>query len=180
MPRKALVAEITQARRRARFTLQHYGLAKMNPVSALTPYTCVLACLESYLGGVGPQLTQCDILKSYPQFCLNPDPQKQHEFGAMSDSQLIAFCNQLGIACSGFKDFRQKELEVVLTSLGKNEAVFFFAHWRRSGHHCVRFSRIIKSGEYEVMNPYFLSGKLEPVLLSDLVIWDFRFYRLTK
>jgi hypothetical protein len=152
----------------------------MNPVSALTPYTCVLACLESYLSEVGPALTQCDILKSYPQFCLSTDPKKQHEFGAMSDSQLIAFCAQLGITCVDFKDFRQKEVEMVLSSLGKNETVFFLAHWQNSVHHCARFSRIIRSGDFEVMNPYFLKGKLESVSFSDLVSWDFRFHRLTK
>jgi len=78
-----------------------------NRVPALTPYTCGLACLESYFSDIGRPLDQCEILKKYPQYVTNSDPSKFNEFGATSDTQLVDLCRHLAFVADRYEDLRQ-------------------------------------------------------------------------
>lgn len=58
----------------------------MKLVSQLTPFTCVLACFESFLYDQGVFVSQAEILKSHVDLCINPHDEVK--FGAMDVSRL--------------------------------------------------------------------------------------------
>ena len=153
----------------------------MKLVKALTPYTCALACLESFFSDVGHQLDQCGMLKNHPQFLTNSDPNKVHEYGATNDSQIVALCRHIGFKADWFKDFRQVEVESAFTdALQKKAGVLILSFWKNQWNHCVRLSQIKVPGAYEVMCPALQQATLEDVTFADLVSWGFRFIIVSK
>ena len=153
----------------------------MKLVKALTPYTCALACLESFFSDVGYQLDQCEMLKNYPQFLANPDPNRFHEYGATNDAQIVGLCLHVGFKAGLFQDFRQVEVEQSFADALKNNAgVLILSFWQKQTHHCVRLSKIKAAGIYEVMCPALQDAKLLDVTFPDLVSWGFRFIIVSK
>lgn len=153
----------------------------MLPVTAvpqLTPYTCSLACLESYFLDLKKPFPQHEILKQHYPILEIQDPQHKHEYGAADDSKLIKLCMALGFTAVLYKDFRQKEVEKAFgDALTKDHGVLILALWNNQNNHCVRLSRIKAPGDYEVMIPYFYppnAGMID-VSFADLVSWGFRY-----
>jgi len=148
----------------------------MTLVPSLTPFTCALACLESFFLDIESTLNQCEILKKFPQFCTNPDINKRHEFGAMSEDQMVGFCRHLNFKVGYFRDFNQLNVEASFRNwLLPNKCVLICLLWKGQTNHCVRLSRIISDGKYEVMNPSLGVAEWSEVTFDELVDWDFRF-----
>ena len=150
----------------------------MQPLSAISPYTCALACLESYFSDIGVGTTQCDILRDHPTFCSNPA--KPSEFGAVTVQQLAALCQHLGFTFTPYKDHRKNLVDSLLQSLTSDSTALIYANWNLRGHHCVRFHQILPTGNYEVMNPQFQSPKIESVPFKDLVDWNFEIFVVSR
>jgi hypothetical protein len=148
-----------------------HSITFMTLTSALTPYTCGLACLESYFSDIGRALDQCEILKKYPQYVTNPDASKFNEFGATSDTQLVDLCRHLGFMADRYEDFRQDVVDEWFDRWLTNK----FCVLLYLGGHCVRLSQIISAGKYEVMNPKLGTVDLEEVTFNALVERNFSF-----
>jgi len=148
----------------------------VSSVFALTPYTCALACLESFFLDIERPLDQCEMLKKYPQFLTDPDPNRRHEYGAASDVQIVGLCSHLGYKVGLFQDFRQGNIEKEFQdALDKKAGVLIMALWDRKDAHCVRLSKIKVPGVYEVMSPSLQKADLLEVTFPQLISWNFRF-----
>jgi len=145
-------------------------------VDQLTPYTCSLACLESYFADVQKPLSQADMLKQHYQVLQIHDPKHRHEYGAADDGKIIGLCTALGFSAGLYMDFRQQEVERAFQdALGKKSAVLILCFWGNQDHHCVRLSEVKMPGVYEVMCPGFPTSGLVNVTFPSLVSWGFRF-----
>jgi hypothetical protein len=148
----------------------------MTLTSQLTPYTCPLACLESYFSDINRPLSQCEMLKNHRQFVESPDPSRRHEYGALDDARIVGLCTHLGFKAGLYQDFRQQEVESAFSdALGSNAGVLISAFWQKQTNHCVRLSKIKNPGVYEVMCPMFPGAQFIDVTFPDLVSWGFRF-----
>jgi hypothetical protein len=153
-------------------------MATLTP--ALTPYTCALACVESWFSDIAHPLDQRQILKRYPQYLTNPDPAKRHEYGATNEEQIVALCRDEGFTANYYKDFRHQIVEKLFAdTLATNGCVLFCALWMKRTNHCVRLTGITAPGKYEVMNPSYGNAALSPVTFDELVEWGFRFVLVT-
>jgi hypothetical protein len=145
-------------------------------IPQLTPYTCCLACLESYFADIGRPYSQAEMLKSCRRVLESPDPGRIHEYGALDDARIIGLCTHLGFSAGLYQDFRQSEVEQAFAdALGKSDGVLISAFWKKQTNHCVRLSAILSPGLYEVMCPAFQAATMEKVTFPDLVSWGFRF-----
>ena len=154
----------------------------MTPTPQLTPYTCALACLESYFSDINQPHSQCEMLKNHYRLLENPDPERRHEYGAATDAQIIGLCTHLGFVAGLYQDFRQPEVEKAFTgALATNAGVLIPAFWKRTTHHCVRLTQVKSPGLYEVMCPLFHhDAQFEDVTFPNLVSWGFRFIIITQ
>lgn len=146
-------------------------------INQLTPYTCVLACLESYFEDIQKPKTQCEILKDCFAVIKNPTDERK-DYGAISDVQVVALAAFLGFQAGLFMDFRQNHVEpVFIDALKNNKGVLISANWNGQSQHCVRLSGVKANGIYEVMCPMFGSQKstLLDVTFVELVQWGFRY-----
>jgi hypothetical protein len=147
----------------------------MELVGQLTPFTCVLACLESFFKDVDSSHDQCSMLRDYSSILHVAE--KHDEYGTVvGDDRLRALVDKLGFYCAPRLYANQVDLDGFWSSLKSNEAVLIMARWKKESDHCVRFSRITEKGEYEVMNPAFLHPKFENVTYQELVDWNFRIF----
>jgi hypothetical protein len=152
----------------------------MTLVPQLTPYTCCLACLESFFADISRPLPQAEMLKSCRRFLESPDPGKIHEYGALDDPRIIGLCTHLGFKAGLYQDFRQAEVEKAFAdALAKNYGVLILAFWQKQTHHCVRLSQIKTPGLYEVMCPAFQQADFVEVTFPNLVSWGFRFITIS-
>lgn len=146
-------------------------------IDQLTPFTCPLACLESYFADIQKPRSQAEMLKQHFHILRNPaDPRR--DYGAASDAQIIGICTDLGFQAGLYMDFRQNEVETAFDdALKKKKGVLIMANWANQSQHCVRLSAIKSPGLYEVMCPMFGSQKsmMIDVTFPDLVQWGFRF-----
>ncbi len=145
-------------------------------VNQLTPYTCSLACLESYFVDAQKPLSQADMLKQYYQILEIHDPEHRHEYGAADDGKIIGLCTARGFSAGLYMDFRQQEVEKAFQdALQKKSGVFILCFWNNQTHHCVRLSDVKMPGVYEVMCPGFPKSSMMNVTFPPLVSWGFRF-----
>jgi len=145
-------------------------------IDQLTPYTCSLACLESYFIDIKKPLSQCEILKNHYDILEVIDPAHKHEYGAIDRSKIIHLCTKLGFTAILYQDFRQKEVEQIFDdALKANNGIFIIANWNNKSSHCVRLSRIKATGLYEAMCPIHPKSAMIDVKFSDLVQWGFMF-----
>jgi hypothetical protein len=145
-------------------------------VDQLTPYTCSLACLESYFTDIQKPLSQADMLKQHYGILQIPDPQHRHEYGSADDGKIIGICTALGFSPGLYMDFRQAEVEKAFSdALTKKHGVMIMAFWNNQTNHCVRLAAIKLPGLYEVMCPVFPKSQLLDVTFPQLVSWAFRF-----
>ena len=145
----------------------------MEIVSQITPYTCTLACFESYFHDLKRPLKQEEILRKHPQYCLNPH--KIDIFGTMTEVQIICFARLFGIETTPYIHIEKPSFIKLVKELSANDAIFITSYWKEQTYHCVRFSRIIdeSKGLFEVMSPAFRGGSMEQVDFNELVKWNF-------
>lgn len=152
---------------------------QMRLVAQISPYTCPLACLESFLFDLGHSITQDEIIRLHPDLCIPADPAKRHEIGALSVPIFEQLCGRLGIQCTSHKDFRQTETEADLSSLPPHSTVVIIIN-HPTGTHMVRFAGIQSPGSWLVMDPQFQHAQFRPISFQDLVKWNFSFCILTR
>jgi hypothetical protein len=145
-------------------------------IDQLTPYTCSLACLESFFIDAGKPMTQAEMLQQCYQILEIHDPQHRHEYGAADDGKIIGLCTSRGFSAGLYMDFRQPEVEKAFgDALQKKNGVLILSFWDNQTHHCVRLSDVKMPGVYEVMCPGFPKSSLLNVTFPQLVSWGFRF-----
>ena len=151
----------------------------MRLVGQISPYTCPLACLESFLFDIGQRITQEEIIRLHPDICIPKDSGKRHEIGALPTREFDELCRRLLIHCQTGKDHRQEVLEPLFSGLQPHATVVLLINYP-TGRHMVRLAAIEKPGSWIVMNPEFLRPHFSPLLFTDLTSWDFEFCILTR
>jgi hypothetical protein len=141
----------------------------------ITPYTCGLACLESFYRDNDSGITQQSLLEDHPAKCfVGRILNGQDITGALALHELIDLCVHLQLQPLVFRDFRAEVVIPFLQAIQPNEAVIFFITHFGGGEgptHIVRFSKMNEAGTIEVMNP---SGNppFIPMSWDQFVSWD--------
>jgi hypothetical protein len=129
----------------------------MTFTAQITPYTCALACLESFYRDCGESMTQQELLNNYPAQCfvgrlLNG----QDISGALKLPEFVELCKHLKLqpVCFLYTDF--KSTSSYIQKLKPNQAaIFFIAHFGGGNGptHAVGFSKFLGGENLEIMNP---------------------------
>jgi hypothetical protein len=146
-------------------------------VAQLTPYTCALACLESFFNDAREPFSQTEMLQKYYPILRIADDKHKHEYGAINDEQIIALCKTRGISVTPQDVSSQLKVDYIFSeALDSKCGILIFAFWNKQNYHCVRVTDVKSSGLYEVMCSYFYppSATLLDVTFADLSSWSFR------
>jgi hypothetical protein len=84
-------------------------------ISQLTPYTCALACLESFLQQLGVRATQADMLTHHRALCSNPGACFS-TFGAIDVPRFIDLATRYTL---GAIEFPSRDVGEIRTQLNK-------------------------------------------------------------
>jgi hypothetical protein len=148
----------------------------MHIVQQLTPFTCFLACLESFTTERGKPYTQCDLLTKYRQRLYNDVPDKG-DFGASSDTLMEFIWTDLGYKGAWLRHANADYVrDQVFNKLGKNQAIFILSDMHGQGWHCIRFEKVLDDQTIAAMVPQFPGvTSVDPVKIADLVAWKYMF-----
>ncbi|MGA9453828.1 MAG: hypothetical protein WBW41_21065 [Verrucomicrobiia bacterium] len=146
----------------------------------ITPYTCGLACLESFYRDHGNPTTQQSLLKEFPAKCFVGRILDGRDIsGALALHEFADLCVHLGLEPVVGRDFRPEVTIPFIQSIQVHQAVIFFiTHFGGGPTHFVRFSRMTGADVFEVLNP---SGNppFLPITWQQFVAWDTYFVRIT-
>lgn len=154
----------------------------MNFIAQTTPYTCGLACLESFYRDHGDSTTQQSLLHDHPAKCFVGRILDGRDItGALALHEFTDLCVHLGLAPLVGRDFRPEVAIPFIEGIQPTEAVIFFiTHFGGGGGptHFVRFSRMTSPDVFEVMNPSD-NPQFLPMTWQQFVDWDTYFVRIT-
>lgn len=148
----------------------------------ITPYTCALACLESFYREHGLSITQETLLRDYSSECfVGRLLDGQDISGALTIHEFVHLCGCLRLQPFAFRDFRRELTIPLIRSVQPRQTfIFFILHFGGGDGpgHSVRFSRMLAPDVFEVMNP---SGNPQfvPITWQQFVDWDFFGIRIT-
>lgn len=154
----------------------------MTFIAQSSPYTCALACLESFYCDQKVPIGQQSLLRDHPTRCfVGRKLGDQDVSGALTLSEFADLCSCLDLEPLIFRDFRREATVPLIRNIEANQAVIFFiAHLGGNGGptHFVRFSHMIGPDAFEVMNP---SGNppFFTIAWQDFVSWDTSCVRIT-
>jgi hypothetical protein len=136
-----------------------------NTISQLTPYTCALACLESFLLDLGHRVTQAEMLAHHRDICLNQSD--IGTYGAIDEGRLKVLARRYLCVADDFATQDEKQIVDQLTR--PREALVACCHRfsaQDNSNHCVRLIRVDQS-MLHFSSPGFPYGKVESVSLAD-------------
>ena len=135
-------------------------------ISQLTPHTCVLACLESFLVELGHSVTQAEILAHHRDICFNPAPDI-HTYGAIDEHRLKLLAGRY--LCSA-DDFPNTDEVQIANQLSIPREALIACCYRfqaqNNRNHCIRLTDV-KQGTLHFLCPLFPNGTEESVVLTD-------------
>lgn len=148
----------------------------------ITPYTCSLACLESFYRDHGNRTTQQSLLQDHPDKCFVGRIVDGRDIsGALSREEFRFLCVDLGLAPFVGHDFRPEITIPFIQGVQQREAIIFFiTHFGGSNGptHYVRFSHMTGADVFQVMNPSD-NPQFLPITWQQFVAWDTWFVRIT-
>lgn len=134
-------------------------------ISQITPYTCVLACLESFLTDLGYHVTQTEILTHHRDICQNPSDFKT--YGAIDEVRLKYLAARYLCLADDFAS--QAELELSQQMAKSREALVACCHRFNkidNLNHCIRLIGA-DQGVLHFLSPGFPHGTVESVQLVE-------------
>lgn len=157
-------------------------LDAMTFTQQITPYTCALACLESFYRDHGNPITQQTLLRDHPAKCFVGRIHEGRDIsGALALDEFTDLCVDLGLAPVVGRDFKPEiTIPFVLAVQQRQAIIFFVTHFNGGGgpQHVVGFSHMSDADVFQVMNP---SGNpsFRPITRQQLVAWGTSFVRIT-
>jgi hypothetical protein len=134
-------------------------------ISQLTPYSCALACLESFLADLGHNTTQAEMLANHRDICWNPT--NVGTFGAIDSFRLKILASRY--LCQP-EDFSSSDAALIGQQLAvPRETLFACCHRFRgndNSNHCIRLLRLEADFLY-YSAPGFPYGVQDKVPLTD-------------
>jgi hypothetical protein len=155
----------------------------MTLTGQITPFTCPLACLESFAQDLELPYTQDSLLRDHAKMCnVGTKHDDQAASGALNLIQFVDLCQDLGLQPKLFHDLLPEATIPLLLRLTPRETVIFFIvrfDGRDGATHYVRYSHMSAPGVFEVMNPQFSAPLFHPISWEQLVAWETYCVRLT-
>ena len=112
----------------------------MKITKQINNYSCVLACLESFLAERGLPISQKDLIEKFPDLC-HKDEKIEGAFAA-SPQSLKTVGEELGLSIEFAHEYRipsDEETHFIVTTDGDK--------------HCVRIESYLENGRFRVMDP---------------------------
>jgi hypothetical protein len=147
----------------------------MKLVAQVTPTTCILACLESFLYDQGIFVTQYDILRCHPDlFTSSPDT-----FGILDVNRFIQLVGRLSWKCT---ELPRPSVIDIKTILGKpTEGIIVFCdefNTQKGKRHAIRLKELDDTGNLYFMNPGYLRVWTGSVLFTQFASWQPHYLRI--
>jgi hypothetical protein len=150
----------------------------MHLVQQITPFTCGLACIESFTTDEGKAISQSALLTRYKGLLLQTIP-KTEVFGATNPLVLAYILQDLGFRIFSGKDHRK---DVVREQLKRSKNALLCANHQLQAWHCWRFESVVDDDSVSAMNPGFFlpTAKIETLTIDDLIKWDYSFILVSQ
>ncbi len=163
--------------------LRMQKIPSMTLTGQITPFTCPLACLESFARDHELAYTQESLLRDHAKMCnVGTKHGDQDASGSLNLIEFVKLCQHLGLQPHWIPVLYPEVIFPMLHSLTREESVIFFIvrfDGRGGATHYVRYSHMSAPGVFEVMNPQFSAPLFHPISWEQLLAWETYCVRLT-
>ena len=151
----------------------------MHLVQQITPFTCGLACIESFTTDASKPITQTELLVRYKALLLQVVSPEIGHFGAANNPVLAVILQDLGYKVFFGKDHRK---DLMREEFKKQAGVLICANYNLQAGHCWLLEKVVDDDYITALNPNFFlpAAQIDKLSFDDLIKWDYSFIMVSK